>query len=485
MRETIHSGRITVLGDLLLDQYITGNVNRISPEAPVPVLLRTHQTCQAGGAANVAVNAAALGAQVQLVGVVGVDEAAHKLRSALSHWPNIHLSGFIEDPNWLTITKTRITSGRQQIVRLDEEVLTPLSTQIEQALIAATLQALKDSDILICSDYAKGVLSDAVLKAVITAAKERNIPVLVDPKRSDLSAYTGADLITPNRNELIAATQTSSPLLTDDEAQAACAIAAHQFGGDVLLTRSEKGMTLWRQSGEVLHCQARPSEVYDVSGAGDTVIATIACALSSGRSLASAVTMATTAAAISVSKLGTAFVTQEELHQKLLEEIPNNGACVSLRDASTIIQNWKRHGASVVFTNGCFDLLHPGHVSLVQFAAQQGDKLILALNSDASVKRLKGPTRPVQDEQSRATVIKALRHVDLVVLFDEDTPLETIQTLRPDVLVKGADYKEDEVVGGDFVKSYGGRVRLAPLRQGHSTTRIVKEITTPSEETSL
>ncbi|OOL19448.1 D-beta-D-heptose 1-phosphate adenosyltransferase [Bombella intestini] len=483
MTDTLIDGAITILGDLLLDQYITGDVTRISPEAPVPVLLSSHHRSTPGGAANVAVNVAALGHPVHLIGVVGADQAADTLRQALSSWKEIKLDGLVEDASWTTITKTRVLSGRQQIVRLDNEKLVPFSRATEDALITSTIRTLDSSHILICSDYAKGVLSDRVLTTIIDAARSRNIPVLVDPKRADLSAYRGASLLTPNRQELSKAlaaaniTNSTGPTWTlhdDAEVEKACAAIAPLTESDILLTRSEKGMTLWQQDTAPLHCKAHPSEVYDVSGAGDTVIATIACALASGRSLASAVTMATTAAAIAVSKLGTAFVTRDELHQKLLEEIADNGACLPLTDACTIVENWKRHGASVVLTNGCFDLLHPGHVSLIQFAAGQGDKLIVALNTDASIKRLKGPRRPLQTEQARATVIRALRHVDLVVLFDEDTPLDVITALKPDVLVKGADYKENEVVGGDIVRKHGGRVCLAPLLNGHSTSRIVQ-----------
>ncbi|MCX5613907.1 D-glycero-beta-D-manno-heptose 1-phosphate adenylyltransferase [Bombella saccharophila] len=483
MSKPIPSRTITILGDLLLDQYISGEVNRISPEAPVPVLLHTQERVTPGGAANVAVNAAALGHPVHLIGVVGKDPAAETLRQALAQWSDITLTGLITDPHWTTITKTRVLSGRQQIVRLDQEKLTPFPRAIEDALIAATLTALETSRILICSDYAKGVLSDYVLQNVIAAARARDIPILVDPKRADISAYRGASLLTPNRQELRTALKTASihPLTghewaldNDAEIEQACTAIAPLTGSDILLTRSEKGMTLWQQEAAPLHCQAHPSEVYDVSGAGDTVIATIACALADGHALPSAVTMATTAAAIAVSKLGTAYVTHEELRQHLLAEIADNGSYLPLADACAIVETWKRHGASVVFTNGCFDLLHPGHVALVQYAAGQGDKLIVALNSDASIKRLKGPRRPLQHEQARATVIRALRHVDLVVLFDEDTPLETITALKPDIIVKGADYKEDEVVGGDFIKAYGGRVCLAPLLDGHSTSHIVK-----------
>ncbi|MBB2204861.1 D-glycero-beta-D-manno-heptose-7-phosphate kinase [Gluconacetobacter takamatsuzukensis] len=467
-------GRVAIIGDLLLDCYIHGSVGRISPEAPVPVLLRAHQTAVPGGAANVAMNAATLGCSVTLVGLVGQDESAEALRAVLVGTPGIDIAGIVADPDWTTITKTRVLSGRQQIVRIDDERIELPTEATRSRLIEAARIAIDKADVVVCSDYAKGVLTDDVLAAVIAIASARGVPVIVDPKRKDFSAYRGAFLVTPNRNELAEAT--GLPLRTDDEIEQAVRVVSAQFGGNVLVTRSEEGMTLFRREGQVTHVHAHKSEVYDVSGAGDTVVATVASVLSAGQDLETAVVIATSAASIVVSKLGTATVSRAELSAALMAEMKESGATVALGRASAIIDEWHHHGARVVFTNGCFDLVHPGHIALIRAAAGHGDKLIVAINSDASVKRLKGASRPLQDEQARATVIGALRDVDLVVVFDEDTPLETIQALRPDVVVKGADYQEHEVVGGDFVKSYGGSVVLVDLISGRSTTSIVQKM---------
>lgn len=467
-------GRVLIIGDLLLDCYIHGSVDRISPEAPVPVLLRAKHSTVPGGAANVAMNAAALGCAVSLVGLVGQDTSAQELRQAIARQNTISLDHLVDDADWVTITKTRVLSGRQQIVRIDDEPSIIVPPVIQEKLIASALTALDAADVVVCSDYAKGVLSDEVLQAVIQAANLRGIPVVVDPKRKDLSAYKGAQLITPNRKELSSAT--GLPVGTDTEIHFAALAAQEQFGGDVLVTRSEEGMTLLERNGRMTHAHVPKSEVFDVSGAGDTVVATIAAMISAKADLQTAMVIATNAASIVVGKLGTATVSRAELSAALKSKIEKDGVIASLAEARSIIEAWRHHGARIVFTNGCFDLLHPGHIALIRAAAQEGDKLIVALNSDDSVRRLKGAERPLQDEQARATVMGALRDVDLVVIFDEDTPYEMIAALKPDILVKGADYTEDQVVGGDVVKSYGGRVVLANLVSGRSTTSIVKKM---------
>lgn len=478
MIEKMHFGNIAIVGDVILDRYISGIVGRISPEAPVPVLLHEQLNVVPGGAANVAANAVALGAHVSLVGLIGDDVFASVLIDALACWKHINVSGLVKDARRQTITKTRVMSGRQQIVRIDNEDIAPPDTAIQDSLVEQACIAIDRADILICSDYGKGVLSDDVLLKIIARARGRNIPIIVDPKRASFAAYKGASLITPNRQEMIRAT--GLPLKTDVQVIAAAQVASAQFGGDVLVTRSEEGMTLWQTDGTVSHVRAKAAEVFDVSGAGDTVVATVAAILSAGQSLETAVTIASAAASISVGKLGTATVSRSELSQALMLEMSDSGKLVSLEQAAVIAQGWRHHGARVVFTNGCFDLLHPGHIALIQAAAKEGDKLIVALNTDRSVKRLKGETRPIQDEQARAIVMGALRNVDLVVLFDEDTPLEAIRMIMPDVVVKGADYRVDQVVGGDIVKANGGRVALVDLMPGRSTTALVKQAGLPS-----
>jgi D-beta-D-heptose 7-phosphate kinase/D-beta-D-heptose 1-phosphate adenosyltransferase len=474
MLDVLHSGRVAVIGDLMVDRYITGSVSRISPEAPVPILLHGNVRIVAGGAANVAANVAGLGADVTVVGYVGADVEADELRSALAAHPRVDLGKLVVDATRPTVTKTRVMSGRQQIVRIDAENPAPAGPAAEAALIESGRRAIAEADVVILSDYAKGVLSDAVVAALIAEANARGVPVIVDPKRRTFEVYRGATLVTPNRKELFEATGIAEN--SDDETVRAAAEASRQFGGDVLVTRAEKGMTLWRQSGEISHVAAEAREVFDVSGAGDTVVAALAVALSTGQSLETSIVIANTAAAIAVSKLGTAVVTRAELVAALDQAShaeDRAGALVSLEEAARIVARWQTRGSRVVFTNGCFDLLHPGHIALIEAAAREGDRLVVALNTDASVRRLKGPTRPLQDEQARARVMGALRAVDLVVLFDEDTPLEAIQALKPDVLVKGADYREDQVVGADFVKAHGGRLVLANIVPGRSTSALV------------
>ncbi|MEP9377787.1 D-glycero-beta-D-manno-heptose-7-phosphate kinase [Aquabacter sp. CN5-332] len=466
-------GPIAVIGDVIVDHYVIGSVSRISPEAPVPVVVHGMDRLVPGGAANVAANAAAMGAPVHLVGLVGADARAGELREALAAFPDISLD-LVADPARPTITKTRVMSGRQQIVRIDAEDASPASPEVEARLIAAARAAIAQCRVAVLSDYAKGVLGDRVIAAIMKEAEARGVPVIVDPKRRTFEAYRGAALVTPNRREL--ADATGLPDTTDEQAAAAAAAAAAQFGGDVLVTRAEKGMTLWRRDGAVLHVPAEAREVFDVSGAGDTALAALAMSLASGEPLETCVRIANAAAAIAVGKLGTAVVTRAELAAALgraLPQMETPGALVSLERAKEIIARWRAGGASVVFTNGCFDLLHPGHVALLEAAAAEGDRLVVALNTDASTQRLKGPTRPLQDEAARARVIGAMRCVDLVVLFDEDTPLETITALLPDVLVKGADYKPEEVVGADVVTANGGRLVLANLIAGRSTSSLV------------
>lgn len=467
-------GPIAVIGDIIVDHYVTGSVSRISPEAPVPVLVHGSDRLVPGGAANVAANIAAMGAPVLLVGLVGEDARAADLRSALGKHPAIGLEGLVADAGRPTICKTRVMSGRQQIVRIDAEVTRPPDAEVETRLIAAGRAAVAAAQVAVLSDYAKGVLGDRVIAALMDEAARRGVPVIVDPKRRTFEAYRGARLVTPNRRELAEAT--GLPDETDAQAAEAAAAAGAQFGGDVLVTRAEKGMTLWQQDGTVLHVAAEAREVFDVSGAGDTALAALATALSAGEPMEACVRIANAAAAIAVGKLGTAVVTRAEIAAALDRALPQDevpGALVPLARAKEIIAGWQAAGANVVFTNGCFDLIHPGHVALLEAAAAEGDRLVVALNTDASTRRLKGPSRPLQDEAARARVVGAMRCVDLVVLFDEDTPLEAIRALLPDVLVKGADYRPEEVVGADVVIANGGRLVLADLVAGRSTSSLV------------
>lgn len=467
--------RVAVIGDLMLDCYISGDVRRISPEAPVPVLQVSSRRAIAGGAANVATNLAALGLHVQVVGVVGNDDARQELITALATGGDIDCSHLVTAPGRQTITKLRIIGAHQQIVRVDQEDNSPLAPELEAQIIATARATIDHCDVVIISDYGKGVCSDAVLAALLSHAADQGKPVLVDPKRTDFTAYRGATFITPNRKELTDATRLSCE--SDEEAELAARTAQKASGATILLTRSEKGMSLFPLDGPPLHLATVAQDVFDVSGAGDTVIAVLAAAIAAGIPLADGIRMANHAAGIVVSKLGTACVSREELSASLAAE--NISASINdgrLLDWDEIIAQrwaWEKEKLVVGFANGCFDLLHPGHVSLLQQAAAGCDRLVVALNSDASVRRLKGPSRPVQDEVSRARVIGAIRGVAAVTIFDQDTPFELISVLKPDILVKGADYTEDQVVGGDVVRTRGGRVMLVGLEEGHSTSRLV------------
>jgi D-beta-D-heptose 7-phosphate kinase / D-beta-D-heptose 1-phosphate adenosyltransferase len=467
---------VVVVGDVMIDRYVTGKVERISPEAPVPVLLHSHDRAVAGGAANVAVNIVALGCDVGLVGAVGSDQNAEDLRQILAQM-GVSSTHLVTDVARPTICKTRVVSGRQQFFRIDREVTGPLSDKVEVAIIESAQEAMAHADIVVISDYAKGVFSDRVLERVIGAAKSLGKQVLVDPKRRTFEAYRGADLIKPNAGELAAAS--GAPCATDADIVAAGEIVARQFDGAILVTRADAGMSLVRQGKPVRHFKSSVLEVADVSGAGDTALAALAVSMVDGHTIEDAVTISNVAAGVAVSKFGTAIVNRAELDAALARaSSPKHhpGSLATISTAAEMAQAWRRMGERVVFTNGCFDLIHAGHIELLTFAAREGDRLIVGLNTDASVKSLKGPARPIQTEQDRARIVGALRAVDLVVLFDEPTPLSLIDAIGPDVLVKGADYTEDQVVGCDLVKARGGRVALFPLIEGRSSTKIVERM---------
>jgi D-beta-D-heptose 7-phosphate kinase/D-beta-D-heptose 1-phosphate adenosyltransferase len=465
-----------VIGDLMIDRYVSGKVDRISPEAPVPVLVRTADRAVAGGAANVAVNIASLGCDVRLVGVVGADLDADDLRTVLAD-AGVSPEMLVVDPNRPTISKTRIVSGRQQFVRIDRETQGRMGADIEAILLKAARSVILDADVVVLSDYAKGIFTDNVLADVIKFAKSKGKLILVDPKRRTFEAYRGADIIKPNASELSVAT--GLPCGTDSEVETAAKSLKNQFDGALLVTRAEAGMSLLKGGQFIRHFGTSALEVSDVSGAGDTALAALAVSIAEGHSIEAGAVLANFAAGIAVGKLGTAIVGRKELNAAIAraENAKGHpGSLVTLDLAAKMAADWHDSGERVVFANGCFDLVHAGHIELLSFAAGEGDRLIVGLNSDASVKRLKGPTRPIQNETDRARIIGALRAVDLVVLFDEATPMSLIDAISPDVLIKGADYTEDQVVGGDLVKSRGGRVVLVPLVAGRSSTKIVERM---------
>ena len=472
-------GTVLVLGDVMLDRYVLGEVRRISPEAPIPILHATERHAVPGGAANVAHNVATLGGRAVLVSAIGTDPAGAELAALLGGIGGL-AARLVSLAGRPTTTKTRFVSRGQQLLRLDEEDSAPLAAADADAVLAAFAAELPEAGCVVLSDYAKGVLSETVLQGAITRARAAGVPVVADPKRADLAAYRGATVLTPNHGEVAAATGIAG---TGDAEVAAAGHAAlrHADVGAVLVTRSERGVTLVRAGAAVLHIAARARAVSDVSGAGDTLVAALALALGQGVDLAEAAARANTAAGIVVAKAGTATVSADELaaalhqHERSVIDVK----LVERGAAAAGVAAWRRAGLRVGFTNGCFDLIHPGHVRLLARARQACDRLVVGLNDDPSVRRLKGPSRPVQAEQARAVVLAALASTDLVVIFDEDTPERLIAALAPDILFKGADYRLDQVVGGDLVRAQGGEVQLIALEDGHSTTTIIARAQRP------
>jgi D-beta-D-heptose 7-phosphate kinase/D-beta-D-heptose 1-phosphate adenosyltransferase len=471
-------GRQTILcvGDLMLDDFVYGEVSRISPEAPAPVIAVAREDIVIGGAGNVARNIASLGARCIFVGTIGNDEAARNCRASFREFGRIK-THLVVDPSRPTTRKLRFVSEHHSthLLRADWEVARPVGTRIEAALIRAISAALPKVQAVVLSDYAKGVLTRRVVRAAVERAGALGIPVVVDPKGHDFSVYRGATVITPNRKELAEATR--HPVAThEDVARAAAKLGAAVGSRSVLVTMSEDGMLLHVRGRPPVHVPAYPVKVRDVSGAGDTVVATLAVLLATGADFESAMRGANAAASVVVGKRGTATVSAAELRQRILPAAalaPEEKIVFDLRVLDERLNEWRAQDLRIGFTNGCFDLLHPGHVKVLAQARAACDRLVVGLNGDASVRRLKGAGRPVQDQNARAEVLAALEAVDLVVVFAQDTPLELIKRVRPNVLVKGADYRRDQVVGRQIVEKAGGEVLLVDLVPGYSTSRII------------
>ena len=467
---------VLCIGDLMLDEFVYGSVTRISPEAPTPVIAVKRSEVMVGGAGNVARNLVSLGTRCIFVGVVGNDDAGAALTKAFATHPLIEFHLAI-DATRQTTRKVRFVSEHHSahLLRADWEVASPVDAASEDALIGHAIKAMPRVGAVVLSDYAKGALTPRVVRAVIDAANALGKPVLVDPKGRDYSIYKGATLITPNRQELAEAT--GSPAKTDDEVATAARDLGRSPGAKaVLVTRSEDGMTLVEQS-EAVHIPAYPVRVRDVSGAGDTVMAVLSAMLAMNADFESAMRAANAAAAVVVGKRGTATVSVAELRSRILPAATLASEEKIVFDWSLLDEHmaeWRKAGLRIGFTNGCFDLLHPGHIKLLAGARAACDRLVLGLNGDDSVRRLKGEGRPVQPVQSRAEVLAALEAVDLVVVFDEDTPEQLIARVKPTVLVKGSDYKREDVVGHAIVEALGGEVILIDLVPGQSTTSMVE-----------
>jgi D-beta-D-heptose 7-phosphate kinase / D-beta-D-heptose 1-phosphate adenosyltransferase len=463
---------------VMLDEFVYGEVARVSPEAPSLVIVAERSEIAVGGAGNVARNIASLGAHCIFVGVVGDDEAGRSITKAFARELRI-TPRLVVDASRPSTRKVRFVSEHHSthLLRADWETTRPIAPEVEEAVLEAITDVLRGADAVVLSDYAKGTLTPAVIHRVIASARERRLPIIVDPKGTDFAVYRGATLITPNRKELAEAVRL--PVGTDEEIAAAAAKLAEFVNSEaVLVTRSEDGITLHVRSQAPVHIPAHPVRIRDVSGAGDTVAAVLATIMATGGGFEPAARAANAAAAVVVGKRGTATVSPAELRARIVPHAVL--ACeekivfdrVVLED---YLLAWRRLGLRIGFTNGCFDLLHPGHVRLLTEARALCDRLVVGLNSDRSVAGLKGPGRPIQDQQARAEVLAALEAVDLVVVFDEAKPLELIRQVRPRVLVKGAEYRLNEVVGGDLVAADGGEVVLVDLVPGYSTTRLVDQ----------
>ena len=463
--------RVLVVGDVMFDQYIWGEVERISPEAPVPVLHAMLRDEKPGGAANVAMNLAGLGACVTLVGLAGGDGEQQRLEAILADNGVEPLLTAV--PGVRTTTKLRVLSGHQQMMRIDTESTAPISQSDHRKLLDRAVAEIPGASVVILSDYAKGVLTEDVCQVIIDEANKRHIPVLVDPKSRSFARYRGATAVCPNVKELAAAVGEAASDL-DGLLRAGQELVASLAVKFLVVTLGEKGIAILRADSR-FHAPAVVRQVYDVSGAGDTVIATLALALASRISVERAVQLANIAAGIVVSKVGTVPIQREELLGALCRDMSPamDEKVLGLEPLLARVSHWKSSGERIVFTNGCFDILHIGHISLLEEARRKGDRLIVALNSDDSVRRLKGPLRPVVVARERAGVLAALSAVDAVVVFDEGTPLRLIEAIRPDVLVKGGDYTEDTVVGAREVRAWGGRLELIPLVANTSTTRLI------------
>ncbi len=475
--EKLKNVRVLCVGDVMLDRFLYGKVDRISPEAPVPVVHISQEIEMLGGAGNVVQNVTSLGAHMDFISVVGDDSAGRKIEQLLMNLPKS--TAFLDKQfHQETTVKTRVIGDRQQLVRVDRENSLTLDQPQQSSLLKLIKASLQKCDVVILSDYGKGVLNPALNTEIISIANSLKIPVIIDPKSNNYADYAGATFITPNLKEFQGA--------CGDKVQGDAAIFAaarslmseHNIHG-LLVTRSQEGMSLVEEKTDT-HITTKAQEVFDVSGAGDTVIATFALGLGARLSAEESAQLANIAAGIVVGKIGTATVAPDELLRALgtadLENTHSHDAhpTTTWDDALNIVLKWRAEGKTIGFTNGCFDILHPGHTTLLKNTRAQCDKLILGLNSDESVRQLKGPTRPVNDQNARAQVLMALESVDLVVVFGEETPLDLLKHLKPDLLIKGSDYTLEQVVGHKEVQGWGGEVCLVDLVPGHSTTATIE-----------
>ena len=464
MIEDFKDKAVLVVGDIILDKFIYGDVERISPEAPIPVVHVNREEYMPGGAGNTAANIAALGGIVHLVSLVGEDLNAEILKKELEKRKIRY--NLVEEPNKETITKIRIVGQKQQVVRVDYETVGYVDKEIEDKILDIIKALFRGVDTVVISDYGKGVITKALAREIIGMCNAAGKKVIVDPKPQHKEFYKDAFLITPNNKE-------SLEMLREEDVEKRGKELSKELNANVLITLGEKGMALFEKGKDVVLLPTEAKEVYDVSGAGDTVVAGIALALAANASLEEAALLANHAAGIVVGKLGTATVSSEELADKFKFEV---GKIKSREEIAKLVFRLKKEGKKIVTTSGFFDLLHFGHIKLLQDAKKLGDVLIVAINTDDSVKRLKGPNRPILTENERAAILSALDSVNYVCLFEEDTPIELLSEIKPHIHVKGADRKLDEIIERETVESFGGKIVLIPIIEGASTTQIIDKI---------
>jgi D-beta-D-heptose 7-phosphate kinase/D-beta-D-heptose 1-phosphate adenosyltransferase len=470
--------KVACVGDLMVDRFVYGDVSRISPEAPIPIMSRAREIVMLGAVGNVARNVASLGAAARLVGVVGKDAAGHEALRLLAEETEVE-GLLVTDPDRPTTVKTRFVSGGQQLLRVDDEATHAIAGEVEAQLIRAIENACAGVGAILISDYGKGVVTAAVIDACHAAAAREGARLIVDSKARSFARYGAADLVKPNAAELAYATDL--PTGTDAEVEAALTRALQLSPCKaVLATRSANGMSLGGRDAPARHFRRSARQVYDTSGAGDTVLAALGAALASDGDLHQAIELALLAASVVVQKAGTATASPDELIEAEIVEhqAPAEAKIATPERMAREAARWREQGLKVGFTNGCFDILHRGHVAYLTQARAWCDRLVVGLNSDGSVRALKGEGRPINDLESRALVLGGLGAIDLIVPFDEETPVALIQALRPDVLIKGADYSVEAVVGHDLVGAWGGEVRLAPIVEGYSTTAAIEKLST-------
>lgn len=469
--------KVVVFGDMMIDEYLEGNVSRISPEAPVPVVHVQKCTKRLGGAGNVVRNLCALGAKVSAVSFIGADEAGDWLAERFKSY-DVDISGLCRSGEAVTSIKTRVTAHNQQLLRYDRELVRNVPDSYVKQLEGTIDSLLGGACVLIISDYGKGVVTADSARAVITAAKKKGIPVIVDPKGSDYTKYRGATVCTPNMKELQGAV--GRELSSEEEIAQAGVELCENCGIDyILATRSEKGMSLISgKTHEKSDYPALAKEVSDVTGAGDTVISVFSLCYALGASKDDCCRLSNIAASIVVSKFGAAVASPDEIRRCITPSAKNASCILTLEEAAQTAEKLRNLGKKIVFTNGCFDIVHAGHISSFKQAREFGDILFVGVNSDASVRRLKGDKRPIVSQENRMALLESLSCIDYLVLFEDDTPEELIRAIKPDVLVKGKDWEGKEVAGGEFVRSCGGEVKFIELEQGLSTTNVINKILT-------